>query len=79
MYGGVAVKHWSRTQRTVALSSWEAEFYALVSGCAEGFGVQALADDLGYNVEVKVWTDSTSGKSIASRRGLGKVKHMELR
>ena len=29
MLGGAAVKHWSRTQKTRAMSSGEAEYYAL--------------------------------------------------
>ena len=57
MLEGAGVKHWSRTQKTRALSSGEAEYYALVSGCAEGLGIQSLASDMGYEVEVRIWTD----------------------
>jgi hypothetical protein len=76
---GVGIKHWSRTQKSRAMSSGEAEYYALVTGCAAGLGVQALAEDMGYDVEVKVWTDSNAGRSVASRRGLGKLRHVELK
>ena len=77
---GVAVKHWSRTQRSRALSVGEAEYYALVTGSAEGLGIQSLANDMGYEVKVAViWTDSNTARSLASRRGLGKMRHMELR
>ena len=77
---GVAVKHWSRTQRSRALSVGEAEHYALVTGSAEGLGIQSLANDMGYEVKVAViWTDSNTARSMASRRGLGKMRHMELR
>ena len=77
---GVAVKHWSRTQRSRALSVGEAEYYALVTGSAEGLGIQSLAEDMGYEVRVAVtWTDSNTARSLASRRGLGKMRHMELR
>jgi hypothetical protein len=79
MLEGVGIKHWSRTQRTRALSSGEAEYYALVSGCAEALGVQALAEDMGFEVEVIMWIDSDAGRSVASRRGLGKMKHVELK
>jgi hypothetical protein len=34
---------------------------------------------MGYEVEVTIWTDSTVGKSVASRRGLGKLRHVELK
>ena len=36
---GVGVKHWSSTPKTRALSSGEAEYYAMVTGCAEGLGM----------------------------------------
>ena len=34
---------------------------------------------MGFEVEVTMWTDSTAGKSVASRRGLGKMRHVELK
>ncbi len=79
--GMAAIKHWSRTQKTRALSVGEAEYYAVVSGSAEGLGVQSLASDLGWKmaVKVKVKTDSSTAKAVAGRRGLGKLRHVELR
>ena len=65
---GVGIKHWSRTQKARALSSGEAEYYALVTGSAEGLGLQSLAEELGWTVKVRVWTDSSAGKSVAMRR-----------
>ena len=79
MVAGAAVKHWSRTQKTRAMSSAEAEFYGLVSGCAEGLGVQAMAADLGEELAVRVWTDSTAGRAVAGRKGLGKLRHLETK
>ena len=76
---GVGVKHWSRTQKARALSSGEAEYYAMVTGCAEGLGFQALAEDLGWKAEVRLWTDSSAAKAVANRRGLGKLRHVELK
>ena len=77
--GGVGVKHWSRTQKSRALSSPEAEYYALVTGAAEGLGMQSLAEDLGWKMEVRVWTDSSGAKAVAGRRGLGRLRHVELK
>ena len=58
----------------------EAEYYALVTGSAEGLGIESLANDMGYNLKVTViWTDSNTARSLASRRGLGKMRHVELR
>ena len=77
--GGNVVKHWSRVQSSRALSVGEAEFYAAVTGGAEGLGVQGLLTDLGLESKVKIWTDSDAARGIASRRGLGKTRHVELR
>ena len=47
MFFGTVVKHWSRTQATRALSTAEAEYYAVVTGAAEGLGMQSMMADLG--------------------------------
>ena len=72
MISGTVVKHWSRTQATRALSTAEAEYYAVVTGAAEGLGMQWVMADLGLSAQVRIWTDSNAAKAIASRRGLGK-------
>ena len=51
----------------------------MVTGCAEGLGLQALADDLGWKVTVQIWTDCSAAKAVAKRRGLGKLRHAELK
>ena len=75
----VGVKHWSRTQKAWALSSGEAEYYAMVTGGAEGLGMQSLAEDLGWKVQVRIWTDSSAANAVANRRSLGKLRHIELK
>ena len=77
--GGVALKHWSSTQSSIALSSGEAEYTALVKAVAEGLGVQALAADLGWTLSLVVHVDSAAAKSIASRSGVGKIRHLETK
>ena len=79
MINGTVLKHWSRTQATRALNTTEAEYYAVVTGAAEGLGMQSMMADLGVTTHVRVWTDSNAAKAIASRRGLGKTRHVELR
>ena len=79
MLGGAALKHWSSTQSSIALSSGEAELVALVKAMAEGLGVQALAADLGWKLGVRVFTDSSAAKSIVCRMGIGRVRHLETR
>ena len=78
MLGAHAVKGWSVTQGVIALSSGEAEFYGIVKGSSVGMGVQSVLGDLGVKFKLQVLTDSSAAKGIASRRGLGKVRHVEV-
>ena len=66
MIYGTVVKHWSRTQATRALSTAEAEYYAVVTGAAEGLGMQPMMANLGVTNQVRVWTDSNAVIAIAS-------------
>ena len=72
-------RHWSRTQSTRALSTAEADCYAIVTGAAEALGMQSMVTDLGLNAQVRVWKDSNAAKVIAPRRGFGKTRHAELK
>ena len=79
---GCDIVHTSRTQGTVALSSGEAELYAIGQGINEALFVRSLILEAEFarRVHVIVYTDSTAGQSIASRFGTGKrTKHVELR
>ena len=83
--GGVArlgahvLKSWSSTQVTVALSSAEAELYALTKGAAQALGFITLLADLGAEVKATVHTDATAAIGIARRAGLGKLRHLNVR
>ena len=41
--------------------------------------MNSMMADLGVTTHVRVWTDSNAAKAIASRRGLGKIRRVELR
>ena len=72
----------ARTQGTLALSSGEAELYAIGQGVSEALFVRSmlLEAKLAKKVSVIAHTDSTAGKSMATRFGTGKkTKHGELR
>ena len=77
MIGGHCIRTWSSTQASVTLSSGEAEFYGVVKAAGAGIGHQSLMDDLGIHLPVRVWTDSSAALGIASRSGLGKLRHLE--
>ena len=77
MVGHHAIKHWSSTQASVSLSSGEAEFYGVVRASGQGLGYQALLRDLGVDLPLRVWTDSSASIGIASRQGLGKLRQLD--
>ena len=47
MHGSHVIKSWSNTQATIALSSGEAAYDALVKGASNAMGIQELMKDLG--------------------------------
>ncbi len=79
MFGQHCLKHWSSTQTSVTLSSGEAEFHGLVKGAAVSLGQQALFADLGLQVPIRLWTDSSAAIGITSRQGLGKLRHVDTK
>ena len=76
--GKHVIKSWSATQKIVALSVGEAEYYGLVKGSSIAMGARSIMSDLGVDLSIRVKTDSTAAKGIASRTGLGKVRHIEV-
>ena len=80
MYGPCTVKTWSSTQAVVALSSAEAELYALVKAATQAIGIMSMASDFAMPAQATVHTDSSSALSICHRRGLGgKTRHIRVR
>ena len=83
------VGHWSRTQAVVALSSGEAEYYALSHAAVECTYLQNLLSELGYTAvsEVRnrkgcfdVYTDSNAAKSMAlGGSAPSRAKHIDIR
>ena len=78
LFGNHVMKGWSTTQNSVALSSGEAEYYGLVKGASYALGFQSMLRDLGVECGIQVNTDASAAKGIASRKGLGKVRHIEV-
>ena len=76
MIGRHLLKSWSKQQRVVALSSAEAETYALVTASCETLGLQSCAADLGIYVKSDLYTDASAALGIVQRAGLGKVRHI---
>ena len=76
MLGGHVLKTWSSTQPTVSLFSVEAEFYGVVKASGLALGQQSILRDLGIDLPVRVWTDSSAAMGICARQGLGKLRHI---
>ena len=77
--GNHLIKAWSKTQTVVAKSSAEAELYSVVKGSCEGLGVSTLLRDLGEPApKVRMHLDATAAKGIIERKGLSKVRHVEV-
>ena len=79
LHGKHMIKGWASIQTVVALSSGEAEYYGVVRGACESIGIRSIAEDMGSNVQIVLHTDSSAAKGIASRKGIGKVKHLDTR
>ena len=75
LIGGSLVKHWAKTQPTIALSSGEAELGGIGSGMAQAIGLQSLAADMNWKLMPRVFSDATAAIGISKRRGLGKIRH----
>ena len=78
MLGSHVIKSWSSTQGNIALSSGEAEYYGLVKGASVALGIRSMLREFGIDARIRVSTDASAAKGIASRRGLGKVRHIEV-
>ena len=78
IHGGV-IKSWANRQGSVALSSGEAEFYAAGKAVVEAMGMKTLMLDLDWVARIRVNVDAEAARSIASRQGIGKIRHLEVR
>lgn len=70
------MKTWSKTVKTLCLSTGESELAAVVRGGAEGIGMRSVLEDLGYSVGVSLESDATAAIGMTQRLGLGSVRHL---
>ena len=79
---GATIHYGSRTQATIALSSAEAELYAINTGATEALHISNFMKEAlnMKKINIRIHTDSSSGKSMATRIGASKkAKHIELK
>ena len=77
-HGKHPLKTWSSTQSVIALSSGEAEYYGMVKAAGVALGMRAIMEDLGHRKGIRLKTDASAAKGISARKGLGKIRHLEV-
>ena len=78
MLGSHIVIAWSSTQGVVALSSGEAELYALTKGAAHTLGVLSLAMGFGMCLDARIYSDASAAIGMVNRTGAGKLRHVRV-
>ena len=78
MFGAHLLKSWSSTQQVIALSSGEAELYALIKATAQAKGIVSNFFDFGYKLSCTVCTDASAAIGIVHRVGLGRTRHIDV-
>ena len=63
----------------MSFSSAEAELYALTTGIEEGMVTKHLLHEVGHDVILMNHVDGQSAKAWASKRELGRMKHVMLK
>ena len=76
---GATVKTACNLLACIGLSSAENEYYAISAGACSGLGMQGLLKDWGIESKAQIKSDSSAARSFASRRGVGKMKHIQTR
>ena len=70
------------TQDELGLSNGESEFYGAVKASSVMLGARAMASDFGCGqlpCKCIVRMDSNAGRAMTQRRGVGKMRHIDLR
>ena len=79
MVNGNLVHFQSKRQKSVALSSCEAETIAATSILSEGVFLKGLLKRiLGVEPRLALFSDSSSSRQLIARKGLGKARHLDV-
>ena len=78
MRGRHCIRTWSATQKSIALSSGEAELVAVVKMSCEIIGLMQLMEDWGHQMEGNVHADSSAALGIVKRKRNGKMRHVRV-
>ena len=78
MRGNHCIKSWSSTQKSISLSSGEAELVAAVKTSAELIGLIQLSADWDMEMSGRVLVDSSAALGIVRRKGNGRLRHVKV-
>ncbi len=70
---------YARTGSVLAQSSPEPEGLGAVVLCSETLCIQGLLSFWGFETEAVIEADASSAIAMASRRGVGRVRHLDLK
>lgn len=76
--GGALLKSWSKLQAPLATSSGEAELYAAATTAKEALGIQSILKEMGVHAEIELQIDAAATEGMLQRRGLGRMRHIEV-
>ena len=77
---GQLIYSFSRSQKSVSLSSGEAEYYAGASAASDSILLkEAITFLTQRNCRVNLHMDSSAARGIITRQGVGRVKHLQIR
>ena len=78
MHGIHCLEHWSSTQTTLSLSTAESELHGICKGMQMGMGFSSMCKYLDMHMKIRLHSDATAAIGIARRRGLGKLRHLDV-
>ena len=78
LIGTHLIKTYAKTQATIAKSSAESELYGIVRTTCEGLGLITLMEDLGADGTVRLHMDATAAQGVIDRRGISKIRHLDV-
>ena len=76
--GSHCLKTWSSTQKSITLSSAEAELVAAVKASTELIGSIQMELAWGYTTTGEVYVDSSAALAVVARKGNGKLRHVKV-
>ena len=78
-FGDHLLETYSSTQQIVALSNAESGYISITKGAAHALEVRSAKVEFGLTFNVVCETDASAGRAKATRRGVGRVRHLDAR